>query len=129
MYNGDGFRTGNTITVGTTTATTQYLLTPTKLPQVLEEINAKGTTDELYGLALIASAPFSTAVNPSYYSYDALGSVRNVTSSSGNVVTATSYDAFGSVRKSAGPKSEFHGQYGTMPQQLSVAQSSAAVRV
>ncbi len=106
-YNGDGFRVAKSATLGTKTATTQYVLTPTKLPQVLEEITTAGTTDELYGISLIATVAFSTTAKPSYYSYDALGSVRNITSSSGSVLGTYSYDAFGALRTSAGSKTEF----------------------
>lgn len=106
-YNGDGFRVAESAKVGTTTTSTQYLLTPTKLPQVLEETAAKGTVDELYGLALIASISSGTTTTASYYSYDAESNVRNVTNSSGTVVGSYSYDAFGALRSATGVKSEF----------------------
>jgi RHS repeat-associated protein len=106
-YNGDGFRLAKSVTANNATTTTQYVLTPTKVPQVLEEINASGTTDEEYGLALIASSLFSQKAKTVYYSYDALSSVRNVTSATGKVLTAQSYDAFGNLRVVNGPTSEF----------------------
>lgn len=106
-YNGDGFRVGTGVTTGASTTTTAYVLTPTKLPQIAEEISGATTTDDVYGLSLIASAPFSTNTKPTYYNYDGLGSVRNVTNSSGAVLSTISYDAFGAVQQSTGSKPEF----------------------
>jgi RHS repeat-associated protein len=106
-YNGDGFRTGETVTAGTTTTSTQYILSPTKTPQVLEEVTSKQTTDELYGVSLLATAVFSTKVQPDYFNYDGTGNVRNITSSSGSVLGTYSYDAFGALLSSVGIKTEF----------------------
>lgn len=106
-YNGDGFRTSKSITTGAKTTSTQYVLSPTKIPQVLEETSGSSTTDELYGLALLATDPMGTKDAPSYYSYDGIGSVSNVTDGRGNVLGIYSYDAFGTLRGSTGTKTEF----------------------
>jgi|GEM_PF-1759524 RHS repeat-associated protein len=107
-YNGDGFRVASAVSTDSApAATTQYVLTPTKLPQVVEEITPSGTTDELYGIALLASSPLSTPDAPMYYSYDGTNSVRDITDSNGNVLGTLSYDAFGAVRASSGVASEF----------------------
>ncbi len=106
-YNGDGFRVGQSVTSAGITSSTQYVLSPTNLPQVLEEITAQGTTDEVYGASLLDSAPLSTTAQPLYYSYDGLGSVRNLTDNTGAVLGTYSYDAFGALRNSSGTKSEF----------------------
>lgn len=106
-YNGDGFRVGKSVTSGTTMSSTQYVLSPTKLPQVMEEITSQNTTDNLYGKSLLASDPSSTPDTPSYYSYDASGNVRNLTDSSGSVLVQESYYAFGALRKISGTPTEF----------------------
>lgn len=106
-YNGDNARVAKSVTTSTGTTTTQYVLTPTQLPQVAEEITSSATTDDLYGLALIGSASLSSTAKPTYFQYDGLGSVRNVTSSGGAVLSTISYDAFGAIRSSAGAKPEF----------------------
>jgi RHS repeat-associated protein len=107
MYNGDGFRVAKGVTTGTTTNTTQYVLSPTRLPQVMEEITASGTTDNLYGTSLLASSVLSSPDSPSYYSYDGQGNVRNVTNSSGSVLVQESYNPFGTLRKVSGSPTEF----------------------
>lgn len=77
-------------------------LNPTGYAQILEErINAAaGTTVKLYayGSDLISQstlAPGATLAALRYYSYDGLGSVRELTNESGAVTDAFDYDAFG----------------------------------
>lgn len=107
-YNGDGFRVGKSVTSGTNTTTTQYVLSPSKLPDVMEEITSQGTTtDDLYGTALLASSVLSSPDSPSYYSYDAQGNVRDVTNSSGAVQVQESYNPFGTLSKVSGSPTEF----------------------
>jgi RHS repeat-associated protein len=106
-YNGDGFRAGKAITVGTSTTSTQYFLSPTKLPQVLEEVTGQNRTDELYGNMLLSSTVFSPKAQPTYFNYDGTGNVRNITGSSGNVLGSYSYDAFGALSSSSGVNTEF----------------------
>lgn len=106
-YNGDGFRVGKTVATGTTTASTQYVLSPTKLPQMMEEVTSQATTDNLYGTSLLASSVFTSPDTPSYYSYDAQGNVRNLTNSSGKVLVQESYYAFGTIRKISGSQTEY----------------------
>ncbi len=107
-YNGDGFRSAQTVSVGSSANTTQYVLSSSKVPQVLEEITTgQGTTDELYGLALLAATPLSASTSPSYYSYDGLGSVSNIMDSNGKVLSSKGYDAFGALRNGTGQQTEF----------------------
>lgn len=111
-YNGDGYRVGKSVTSGSNTTSSQYVLSPTKLPQVMEEITTQGTSDNLYGKTLLASDPNTSPDSPSYYSYDASGNVRNLTNGSGSVLVQESYYAFGSYRKLSGtaPEYQFDGQ-------------------
>lgn len=106
-YNGDGFRAGQTVTTGTTTTSAQYVLSPTRQPQIMEEVTSQATTDNVYGTSLLASAVNTSPDSPSYYSYDAQSNVRNVTDSSGNVLVQESYYAFGSLLKVSGPATEY----------------------
>jgi RHS repeat-associated protein len=105
-YNGDGFRVAKSVVTTAGTATTQYVLSPSKLPQVLEEIGATATTDDLYGLAMIDSEDSTGSIAPAYYAYDAQGNVRNVVQA-GSSPSVYSYDAFGAIRHSSGVTSEF----------------------
>jgi len=58
-YNGDGFRVGQRVTSSKGTATTSYLLSPTQMPQILEEYSSTGMSDNLYGLSLTRELAFT----------------------------------------------------------------------
>ena len=75
---------------------TNYLL---DLNSGLSQVLSDGTHTYLYGLDRIAQYDLSVA---SYFLGDALGSVRQVTSSSGSVVQRQDYDPFGQVVSSNG---------------------------
>jgi RHS repeat-associated protein len=94
---------------------TQYTLDlNTGLTQVLSD----GTTDYLYGNGRIAQVNTSTE----YFLADALGSVRQMTNSTGDYVYAQSYDPYGVVTYTAGTSRTEFGftgeQYGDSTQLL-----------
>ena len=96
QYDGDGNRVAKTI--GTTT--TRYLvddLNPTGYPQVVEELtNGTASRTYTYGLQRISEyQPISGTWTPSFYQYDAEGSVRQLTNTNGAVTDRYEYDAFG----------------------------------
>jgi|GEM_PF-1856171 len=92
-YNGLGDRLQQT--AAGSTSTTYTLDLATGLPQVL----ADGTNTYLYGNTRIAQ---QSATNTDYFLGDALGSVRQLTNATGQVVLTRSYDPFGNVIGSAG---------------------------
>ncbi|MBI3885552.1 MAG: RHS repeat-associated core domain-containing protein [Opitutae bacterium] len=106
-YDADGILRQKTVFNASSTlvSATGYFtdkLNPTGYAQVIEErINAAaGTTVKVYayGSDLISQstlAPGSTLSVLRYFTYDGLGSVRELTSESGSITDAYDYDAFG----------------------------------
>ncbi|MCL5256687.1 MAG: hypothetical protein M1319_02690, partial [Chloroflexi bacterium] len=91
-YNGDGIRVRKNVN-GTSTDYIWDL--GLGLPVVLTDTNSI----YLYGLDLIAQ---QQGEDVSYYHADGLGSVRNLTNSSGQIVGGYTYDVFGAVSSSSG---------------------------
>ena len=99
-YDGDGNRVLKTVTSGSGTTTTQFLvddLNPTGYPQVMDELtNGVVTRTYTYGLQRISEdQQVNGAWTPSFYGYDGMGSVRQLTNSAGAVTDTYEYDAFG----------------------------------
>lgn len=103
VYDGDGNRVAETANG----VTTHYLVddqNPTGLPQVMDEMtNGAVTRTYSYGLERIDEEQFvSGAWTPSFYGYDGMGSVRQLTSSAGAVTDSYEYDAFGNKVNATG---------------------------
>lgn len=96
-YNGDGVRISKTVD-GVATTYLQDLFAG--LPIVLRETTSGMTTDYIYGTDLIASIDNSGI--SAFFHADGLGSTRLLTDGSGVVADRYSYDAFGSVRDHSG---------------------------
>jgi RHS repeat-associated protein len=93
-YDGDGIRTGKSVTSRTKTESAQYLWDINHgLPQVLTESDGKGTALYSYGLGLISMA--DPRKGQMYYQYDGLGSVRSLSDRKGMTRGLYAYDAFG----------------------------------
>ena len=94
LYDGDGNRVAKTVGA----ATTQYLiddLNPTGYAQVVEElVNGAVQRRYTYGLQRISQTQSGTT---SYYGYDGLGSVRQLTDPTGAVTDTYDYDAWGNA--------------------------------
>jgi RHS repeat-associated protein len=103
-YDGDG----NRITQTTPAGTYNYVNdTAVALPVVLNEQGPDGAIDYSYGLGLTESS--SSAFNY-FYNLDGLGSVSNLTDSTGKVQETYSYDAWGNgltATGSVGTKNKF----------------------
>ena len=98
VYDGDGRRVAETFG-GTTT---QYLiddLNPTGNFQVLDELSGGSVTrTHAYGLGHISEDQLINGVwTPSFYGYDAHGSVRFLSNASGSVSDTYQFDAFGNA--------------------------------
>jgi len=96
LYDGDG----NRVAESANGITTQYLVdnvNPTGLPQVVDELLGGSVSKTYtYGVQRISQdQPQGNTGTPSFYGYDAHGSVRLLTSSAGAVTDTYSYDAFG----------------------------------
>ena len=92
-YDGDSKRVSKTAN-GTTT---RYLYdVSTSLPVVLAETTLGADTLYTYGADLIAMTALGSA--QSYYHYDGLGSVRNLSDGTGAVIASYTYGAFGNLR-------------------------------
>ena len=93
-YDGDG----NRIVRTQGGSTTRYLvddLTPTRYPQVAEEVVSGAVVAQFtYGSSRISQ---NRAGVPSYYGYDGHGSVRQLFSGAGAVTDTYQYDAFGGL--------------------------------
>jgi RHS repeat-associated protein len=97
-YDADGARTSST-TGGTKT---NYVVDKNRdLAQVLEERNGSGglIASYVYGDDLVSQNRIGVL---SFYHYDGLGSVRQLSNSSGQVTDSYTYDAFGTVLASTG---------------------------
>ncbi len=97
-YNGDGLRMSHTVSGQTTSYTWDVAA---GLPVVLQD----GTNTYVYGLDLI-SATDGSAVQ-TYFLYDGLGSVTDLTDGSGNSVDGYTYDAFGAIRSQSGSSDNY----------------------
>ena len=99
---------GNRVAKTVNGVTTQYLVeddvNPTGLPQVLEEIvNGAVTRTYTYGLQRISENQVLNGVwTPSFYQYDGMDDVRQLTNSSGAVTDSYEYDAFGNLLAKTG---------------------------
>ena len=87
--------------------TTQYLvddLNPTGYPQVVEELtNGAVSRTYTYGLQRISEAQSINGTwTPSFYGYDGLGTVRQLTSSTGAITDTFDFDSFGNEVHSTG---------------------------
>jgi RHS repeat-associated protein len=89
--------------------TTTYLVeddvNPTGLPQVFEEsVNGVVQRTYTYGLQRISeNQQINGTWTPSFYGYDGMGSVRQLTGLDEKVTDTYNYDAFGNLLSSPGP--------------------------
>lgn len=93
IYNGDGLRMSHTVGVTTTNYTWDVARS---LPVVLQD----GENTYVYGLDLISAT--DSEDDQTYFLYDGLGSVADVTDENGDVVASYSYDVFGAIRSQTG---------------------------
>lgn len=100
-YNGLGDRLQETVNGVTTTFTMDL---NTGLTQALSD----GTHEYLYGAGRIAQLDTGT-LDTEYYLTDALGSVRQLTDSTGAVTLARTYDPYGKVKTTSGSSSSSYG--------------------
>jgi RHS repeat-associated protein len=73
---------------------------PTGYPQIVDELNGSGvvTRTYTYGLQRISEDQvINSTWTPSFYGYDGMGSVRNLTNAAGAVTDKWEYDAFGNA--------------------------------
>ncbi len=106
VYNGDGDRVSQTVGAVTTT----YVIDPAPaLTTVLSETTGAATTRYLYGLDLAAQ---NDGANTRYLEYDGLGSVRQLTDSTGVVNLAQTFDPYGNGYSSAGTAATNYGYTG-----------------
>jgi RHS repeat-associated protein len=101
-YNGLGDRLQETAAGGVTTTFTMDL--NTGLTQALDD----GTNTYLYGLGRLAQLN-TGALDTEYYLTDALGSVRQLTDSTGAITLARTYDPYGVVTAATGPSASGYG--------------------
>jgi RHS repeat-associated protein len=103
----DGF--GNRVAKTVGNVTTKYLVeddvNPTGLPQVFEEsVNGVVQRTYTYGLQRISeNQQINGTWTPSFYGYDGMGSVRQLTGLDEKVTDTYNYDAFGNLLSSPGP--------------------------
>jgi RHS repeat-associated protein len=113
-YDGDGNRIG----AASSSGETRFLWDTTyDLPQLAIERDASGNLLDryVYGLRRLK---FTDPSSTSYYAYDALGSVANVLSGTGEANWSYAYDPFGALRlqeqnnpQTAGSAFKFTGEY------------------
>ena len=103
IYDGDGNRVAKTVN-GVTTRYVADDLNPTGYPQVVEEIAGGAVIRQYtYGLQRISEDQIvNSAWTPSFYGYDAGGTVRQLTNLAGAVTDTYEYDAWGSKVASTG---------------------------
>jgi RHS repeat-associated protein len=104
VYDGDGNRVAKSVNG----VVTYYLvddLNPTGYPQVVEELSGGGSVERVYtyGVQRISeNQVISSTWTPSFYVYDGMGSVRQLTNTAGTVTDSYEYDAFGNEISSTG---------------------------
>ena len=104
LYDGDGNRVAKSVSG----VVKRYLvddLNPTGYPQVVDELNGSGavTRTYTYGVQRISqNQVISNTWTPSFYGYDGMGSVRQLTNSAGAVTDTYEYDAFGNSFTTSG---------------------------
>jgi RHS repeat-associated protein len=103
QYDGDGNRVAETANG----VTTRYLvddLNPTGYAQVMDElVNGTVQREYAYGLQRISQDQLISGTwTPSFYGYDGMGSVRQLTNLNGAVTDTYSYDGFGNLLSSTG---------------------------
>jgi RHS repeat-associated protein len=102
QYDGDGNRIAKTVG----SVTTRYLvddLNPTGFAQVVEEITATVQRVYTYGLQRISQNQLINGIwSVSFYGYDASGSVRRLTDSTGSLTDSYDYDAWGNTLSAIG---------------------------
>lgn len=97
QYDGDGNRIRQQLGTGTY----QYLNdTNAALPVVLNENGPDGNIDYAYGSSLVSASASSFQ---SFYQFDGLGSVVNVTDQKGTVVANYAYDPWGQAKTPVAP--------------------------
>ncbi len=103
IYDGDGNRVSETVG-GTTTKYLVDTLSPTGLPQVLDEtVNGSVTRTYAYGRQRISENQLvGSTWTPSFYGYDGHGNVRFLMNTAGAATDTYQYDAFGLPITSSG---------------------------
>jgi len=96
VYDGDGNRVAKTVN-GVATLYLVDDLNPTGYAQVVEELtNGAATRTYTYGLQRISEyQPISGTWTASFYGYDGMGNVRQLTNPAGAVTDQYEYDAYG----------------------------------
>ncbi len=115
QYDADGNRVARTVN-GETTSYLVDDLNPTGYAQVVEEVaGAAAERTYTYGLQRISqNQQNSNAWTPSFYGYDAGGTVRLLTDATGTVTDTYDYDAWGNAVNTTGSTPNvysFHGEY------------------
>jgi RHS repeat-associated protein len=106
QYDGDGNRVAKTVSG----VTTHYLvddLNPTGYAQLVEELVSGAVQREYtYGLQRISQNQIvNNTWTPSFYGYDGMGNVRQLTNASGAITDKYDYDAFGNLLNKTGSTS------------------------
>jgi len=105
IYDAFGNRVAKKVGNVTTTYLVEDDVNPTGLPQVFEEsVNGVLQRTYTYGLQRISENQVIQGTwTPSFYGYDGMGSVRQLTSLAGGITDSYNYDAFGNLLSSPGP--------------------------
>ena len=110
IYDGDGNRVSKTVNG----VTSYYLvddLNPIGYAQIVEELSPAGAVQRqyTYGLQRISEAqPINGVWTASFYGYDGVGNVRQLTNTAGVVTDEWEYDAFGNFFQTEGSTSNFY---------------------
>ncbi len=114
-YQYDAF--GSRVATSQDGLTTQYLIDPTKLDNVVASYNRSGVliSHYTYGLGLVSQVDASATAL--YYDFDAIGSTVGITGVSGVYTSSQSYLPFGETLTTTGSSLtafQFIGKWGTM---------------
>jgi RHS repeat-associated protein len=118
-YSGDGVRRSQ---IANGVETRYAVDVASGLPRVLQETRSGATTRYLYGLDQLATQDSGTWA---YHHPDGLGSVRQMSDASGQVVMARSYTPFGAVKSQAGTA---NGSFGYAGEQQDAASDLTFLR-